>query len=130
MFDDPKGPIEHFSWARFVIAGQEHSQSEEERVGKGKDIRLIGREVTRWKERKGHKLTPEMITGVYDQEIEVLVIGIGVDGLIEVPPKVKRAIEERGISTLILKRTPEACRTYNRLFHEGRRVALLAHGTC
>jgi len=130
MFDDPVGPIEHFSWGRFIIGGQEHSQAEGDRVGKGKDIRLIGREVSRWKERKGHKLTPEMITGVYDQGIEALVIGIGAEGMIELPGKVKRAIEEHGISTLILERTPEACRAYNRLYHEGRRVALLAHGTC
>ena len=131
MFDDPRGPIEYFSWAKFIICGQEHSEVVDgEEVGVGKDIRLIGREVSEWRERKGHELKPSMITGVYGRGIEVLIIGIGVDGLIECPGKVKRAIQENGIPEVIVARTPEACRLYNELFHQGKRVALLAHGTC
>jgi hypothetical protein len=26
MFGDPKGPIEHFSWGKFVIYGKEHGK--------------------------------------------------------------------------------------------------------
>ena len=68
VFVDPDGPIEHFSWAKFVIQGKEHSET----AGCGKDIRLIGRIVTEWVERKGHQLDPNMITGVYGLGIEVL----------------------------------------------------------
>ena len=130
MFDDSKGPIEHFSWGTYVIQGQQHAKTNAGKVGVGKDIRLIGREVTAWRERKGHQLTPAMITGVFDCDIEVLIIGIGVYGAVGVPEDVLQAIREKGINRLILERTPEACHTYNALFHEGRRVALLAHGTC
>jgi len=126
MFDDPRGPIEHFSWGTFVIGGEEHSKT----AGVGKDIRLVGEEVSAWRERKGHKLKPSMITGVYDREVDVLIIGIGVYGAIECPEKVRDAVREDGISELILEPTPEACATYNAFFREGRRVALLAHGTC
>jgi hypothetical protein len=42
MFDDPKGPIEHFSWGKFIICGKEHSKLDE-KIGVGKDIRLIGK---------------------------------------------------------------------------------------
>jgi hypothetical protein len=130
MFNDSRGPIEHFSWGKFIILGKEHSKSDEEKVGVGKDIRLIGRDVTKWRERKGHQLTPSMITGVYDKDIEVLIIGIGVYGAIECSEDVKRSVQKNGIKHLILERTPDACRRYNVLFHEGKRVALLAHGTC
>jgi hypothetical protein len=96
----------------------------------GKDIRLIGEDVSAWHEREGHKLKKSMITGVYDQGIEVLVIGLGVQGAIKCPNNVKKAIHQHNITELILQPTPEACATYNELFHQGKRVALLAHGTC
>lgn len=130
MFDDPRGPIEHFSWARFVICGREHSETGDSQIGVGKDVRIVGREVSEWRERKGHELKPSMISGVYGQDIEVLIIGNGVEGLIECSGKVKRAIKENGIPEIVVARTPEACRLYNELFHQGKRVALLAHGTC
>lgn len=130
LFHDAAGPIEQFSWGHFIICGQEQSQSEAGRIGAGKDIRLIGQEVSRWKEREGHRLKKRMITGIYDKDITILVIGIGVEGAIEVPDKVKRDIEAHGIPTLIVERTPNACREYNKLYRAGKHVALLAHGTC
>jgi hypothetical protein len=126
MFDDPRGPVERFSWGAFVIRGNEHSTA----AGVGKDIRLVGEEVSAWRDRKGHKLKKSMITGVYDRDVDVLVIGIGVYSALECPDKVKKAIQEHGISELILQPTPQACATYNELFRQGKKVALLAHGTC
>ena len=96
----------------------------------GKDIRLVGGVVSRWKERKGHRLKKEMITGVYDHGVEALIIGLGVHSALECPRQVQEAILEQGISQLILEPTPEACRRYNEMVREGKRVALLAHGTC
>jgi hypothetical protein len=125
-----EGAVEWVSWGTFRVCGKEHAKTEKGKVGVGKDIRVIGRDVTEWKERKGHSLTSSMITGVYDAGIEVLVIGIGVDGAIECPEEVKRSIRERGIARVELRRTPEACQLYNALLRAGKRVALLAHGTC
>jgi len=130
MFNDPNGPIEHFSWAKFIICGKEHSKSTFRKKGVGKDIRLIGQKVSKWEERKGHHLTPDMITGVYNRDIKVLIIGVGVNGAIECTEEVKRSVRENGIPQLIVERTPEACRLYNELFHTGKQVALLVHGTC
>ena len=130
MFDDPQGPVEHFSWGKFVICGAEHSGGDKGRIGAGKDIRLIGRDATEWHERKGHQLTSSMITGVYDQRIEVLIIGAGVNGALECPDEVKHGIEAKGIGRVIVARTPDACVLYNSLYRQGTRVALLAHGTC
>ncbi len=126
MFDDPRGPIEHFSWGRFTICGEHHSTG----AGVGKDIRLVGAGVSPWRERRGHKLKRSMITGVYDQDVDILVVGTGVHGAIRCPDRVKDAIREHGIAELILQPTPQACATYNELFRQGKGVALLAHGTC
>jgi hypothetical protein len=129
QFDDPKGPIEHFSWGRFIIGGQEHSRNGE-KTGVGKDIRLIGTKVSAWKERRGHLLDADMITGVYGHGIEALVIGAGADGMLEVPKDVKREIRSNGVDKVKVRRTPKACKLYNELYRSGVKVALLAHGTC
>lgn len=130
MFKDERGPIEQFSWGSFIVSGLEHSKTASGKIGKGKDIRLVGTKVSKWKEREGHKLEPNMITGVFDLNLEVLIIGTGVEGMIECPKKVRNYIKENGIGELIIEETPAACRIYNRLYHEGKKVALLAHGTC
>ena len=130
MFNDPKGPIEHFSWGKYIIRGNEHSISKKNKVGAGKDIRLIGKDVSEWKERKGHRLTPDMITGVDKKDMEILIIGIGVNGDIVHSDDVPNTITEQGIGQVIFEKTPTACKMYNTLYHEGKRVALLAHGTC
>jgi hypothetical protein len=130
MFCDEEGPIERFSWGRFLICGEEHGKVGGKKTGKGKDIRLIGTKVSKWKEREGHRLSASMITGVFDQGVEILIIGIGVEGLIECPEEVLRYIRKRGVGQVMLEKTPDACGLYNRLFREGKRVALLVHGTC
>ena len=130
LFTDPGGPIESFSWGAFVVRGKEHSESSDGKTGSGKDVRIIGAEVSAWKERKGHLLKKSMITDVYEKGVKVLVIGNGVYGALEVPEKVKRDVAKHGISQLLIECTPEACHTYNELFREGKKVALLAHGTC
>ncbi len=126
-FTDPSGPIEAFSWGRFVILGKAHSDQGEV---VGKDIRMVGTHVSEWKERKGHTLRPEMITGVFDQTIDCLIIGIGVESAIDVLPETRQYIHDHGIEKLILLPTPEACKKFNALVRERKNVALLAHGTC
>ncbi|SHJ48262.1 hypothetical protein SAMN02745751_02671 [Dethiosulfatibacter aminovorans DSM 17477] len=130
MFDDPKGPIEHYSWGKFIILGEEHSEEGDSRIGKGKDIRLTGDKVRRWKARKGHVLNISMVDKVIDRNIKILVIGNGANGALTVPEEVVNYLLENGFEKVIVERTPEACRRYNKLYHAGEQVALLAHGTC
>jgi len=130
MFDDPKGPIEHYSWAKFIISGEEHSGDGDSRIGKGKDIMLIGEKVKRWKDRKGHVLDPSMVEKALDWDIEILVIGNGADGALIVPDEVIEFLLKKGIENVMVRKTPDACRIYNKLYHSGEKVALLAHGTC
>lgn len=129
VFDDDRGPIEHFSWGRFIIRGKEHSSLNASDVGAGRDIRLFGEDVSPWLERTGHRLGEEMITGVFGRGVNVLVVGLGVRGGIVCPSSFREWIIDRGIEQVVFERTPQACRIYNELFRQGRRVALLAHGT-
>lgn len=130
MFEDEEGPIEHFSWGTFIVQGTQHSKTIGGKKGVGKDIRLIGSEVSKWKERKGHELNFEMITGIFDQGIEILIIGTGMHGMVTCPDKVVKKIKNKGIQEVICIETPDACKLYNQFYHQGKKVALLAHGTC
>lgn len=127
MFTDPKGPIEKFEWGIFQIRGEIHS---DDGKGVGKDIFMVGECVKPWKARKGHRLKPSMVSCVLNADVEVLVIGNGVNGALKVLKKTRQKILSSGIERLIVEETPKACETYNRLLREGKRVALLAHGTC
>ncbi len=127
MFEDSQGPIERFEWGRFTINGIVHGNGDQ---GVGKDIRLIGTTVTEWAERKGHLLKYKMVTGVYDRGVQTLIIGNGVNGALEVPAEVLEKIWRHGIADVRVAATPEACALYNQLFREGRKVGMLAHGTC
>jgi hypothetical protein len=124
------GPIEFYKFGLFIVNGKEHSETKDGIQGKGKDIRIIGKDVSEWKEREGHRLKSGMITGVYDNDIDILVIGAGSEKALKCPIKVKKYIKKHGIRQVIVKRTPKACKIYNRLYHKGKKVAMLVHGTC
>lgn len=130
MFDDPRGPIEHYLWGSFVINGEEHSGRGEERKGKGKDIMILSGNVRRWKERQGHLLTESMVERVLEHGCDILIIGIGANGALEVPDSVIDYLNDNGVARVMVLKTPDACRAYNELFRKGMDVALLAHGTC
>ncbi len=127
MFEDNKGPIEAFEWGRFTINGSTHSMEGE---GVGKDICIVNGEVRAWSARKGHTVKPHMLLPVLGEGVQVLVIGNGVYGKLKITQAGRKAIREGGIEELIVEKTPDACGVYNRLVHEGRRVAFLAYGTC
>jgi len=57
-------------------------------------------------------------------EIDVLFVGTGAE-IAQIPGALRRALEEAGIGVEIAA-SPAACRTYNVLLSEGRRVGLAA----
>ncbi|HKL38764.1 MAG TPA: MTH938/NDUFAF3 family protein [Bacteroidales bacterium] len=130
LFKDPGGPIEEFSWGKYVIRGEVHEKNNGKKQGKGKDIYLVDGKAKIWKEREGHTLEPRMVSRVFDKDINTLIIGLGVYGRINCTEETKKEIRKNGIDELILLKTPEACKIYNEYYHQGKKVALLAHGTC
>jgi hypothetical protein len=84
-----------------------------------------------WWRREGHNLTLEDLKELLDLDasLEVLVIGTGYSGMMNVPEDVEESLKERGIE-VIVEPTRNACQTFNTLLGEGRRVAAAIHLTC
>lgn len=59
-------------------------------------------------------------------EVDVLFVGTGSD-IAHIPAALRTALEEAGIGVEVMT-SPSACRTYNVLLSEGRRVALAVLG--
>ena len=125
MFDDPLGPITHFEWGSYTIAGQVHGGGQ----GVGKDILLSPQGISAWHEREGHTLKPKMLVRALELQPEVIIVGNGVNGALKVGKKAYKAAQEAGVMLQVLK-TPDACGAYNQLVRRGKNVVLLAHGTC
>jgi len=86
------------------------------------------RVVENWRRIKGHQLCLDDVAEIMTEKPEVLVIGTGVSGLMNMLPEVQQAVDTRGIK-LITETTEKACRTYNQLCHSRKVIAAL-HITC
>ncbi len=69
----------------------------------------------------GEYVDPTPLLALSD-EVDVLLIGTGAE-LAHIPADLRRALEDAGIGVEIMN-SPAACRTYNVLLSEGRRIAL------
>jgi hypothetical protein len=49
LFQDPGGPIEAFSWGRYVICGEIHEKTSGSKQGKGKDLYIIDNQAKKCK---------------------------------------------------------------------------------
>jgi len=112
--------IEKYDFGKIVIDGKEYRRD--------LIITLDGIRENWWR-KEGHKLHFEDLSDVLSNEVEVLVIGTGYYGLMEVPEEVKRQIEEKGIK-VVVEKTEDACKTFNKLLKEGKRVIAALHLTC
>ena len=111
--------IDSYQWGRIVAGGKPYTS----------DVIVFPQRVeSDWWRKRGHEVSPEDIEGIVGEKPEVLIIGTGAEGLVEVLPETKRYLEEWGIE-LIAQVTDEACQTYNRLCSFSKAVAAL-HLTC
>jgi len=81
-----------------------------------------------WWRKSSHQLCLEDMAEVIAKNPEVLIVGTGVSGLVEVLPEVRQALNALGIK-LIVQTTDKACHTYNQLC-QSRRVVAALHLTC
>ncbi len=83
-----------------------------------------------WWRREGHRLHLEDIIEVLEREKpEVLIVGKGYYGYMEVTSEVKEYLETRGVE-LIEGPTGEVWRKYNELVDKGVKVVAAFHLTC
>ena len=109
-FDNAK-PVDGYGPGFFRIAGDVHEG----------DVLLLPERVVPWQGLGDAEALLAVAAGV-----DVLFIGTGAE-IAQIPPELRRGLEEAGIGVEIMA-TPTACRTYNVLISEGRRIgaALLA----
>lgn len=82
-----------------------------------------------WWREEGHSLTVKDVQDIIDKECEILVVGTGHGGVMEVPLETKKYVESLGIE-IIAQKTTKAVNTYNKLLDEGRKVIGAFHLTC
>jgi hypothetical protein len=111
--------IASFRFGRLVVDGTVYNRDL---------IILPDRVLPDWWRAEGHTLGLDDLRPVVDARPEVLVVGSGVFGRMEVPETTSRALEAVGVELVVL-RTDEACRRYNDL-RERRLVSAALHLTC
>ena len=95
-----------------------------------KDLKIIGdRIVENWWRAEGHRVDVSDIGDILAVTPEVLIIGTGYAGFMEVPKSLHSALRDHNIK-LIAEETPQAVKTFNELHSQGKRVAAAFHLTC
>ena len=111
--------IESYCFGEIVIDGRRYSN----------DVIVYPDRVDgQWWREEGHSLSPSDVWEVLQTPPEVLVIGQGSPGRMDVPAETLRKLRESGME-VIVEPTERACKTYNRLRGKRRVVAAL-HLTC
>ena len=94
------------------------------------DLKIIhGQVKANWWRKQGHRLDLPDISDILSAKPEVLVIGTGYAGRMDVPMSLRTAIENQDIK-VVAERTSEATETFNRLLAQGKAVAGAFHLTC
>jgi hypothetical protein len=115
----PGPKIDSYEFGHIVIDGQSHN----------KDVIILPDKVIgNWWRIEGHSLHPDDLGAVFAAKPEVLVVGQGAYGRMNVPSDTRRAIEQAGIQ-VIEQKTGQAYQTYN-LMRARRNVAAALHLTC
>ena len=111
-FDGPP-PIDSYFEGGFRIAGAPHFGS----------ALLIGAEVLPWSVDAPVQLSAAVFHPAFERAaaFDVLLIGMGAE-IAPLPAGLREAFAEHGVGAEFMA-TPAACRTYNVLLSEGRRVA-------
>lgn len=119
--------IDTYHFGSITVDGKEYHHDVE--------VRWTG-EVLKWWRLEGHSVALDDIERAIEANPEVIVIGTGAEGCMEVPKDVREAIWARNIQ-LILDRTEEATKRFNIINEESKeeggrqkRVIGLFHLTC
>lgn len=115
----PQPQVESYRFGHMVVDGEKHTNDL---------ILLPDRVVPNWWRDQGHRLSAADLDQVFDARPEVLVVGTGASGVMDVPPQTRRAVEEAAIE-LRVARTGRAWKLYNQL-QEERPTAGAFHLTC
>jgi|TARA_Y100000310_G_scaffold225672_1_gene227701 hypothetical protein len=110
--------INEFKIGSFVVKGKRY-------LG---DIKIIQGRARYWQDRYKQQLREEDIQDILAKNPEVIIIGKGCNGLLEISEELERTLK-RSCKELLIQKTPEAVETFNTLSKEGIDVAAIFHAT-
>lgn len=114
----PQFMIQSCSFGLIVINGKSYG-----------DIKLIGNKTIQWHHVEHHAVTEQDMFEIFDSKPDVVVIGTGFSGLVEVKDEVVNLAKDKNIELVILQ-TKQACEAYNNLLKGKKKVAMILHSTC
>jgi hypothetical protein len=111
--------IDAYDFGRIVIDGKTYTS----------DVILFPDRVeAEWWRREGHVLHIEDIESIIKEQPELLIVGTGKYGVMNVPHETRAYVRSHGID-LLVEPTDKACELYN--YHAGSKLAVAAlHLTC
>jgi len=111
--------IEKYEFGLIVIDDMEYR----------KDVLIIGNKIKNWYRIESHSVAIPDIEKLVKTKPQVIIIGTGANGLMEVPEKTVKFILNRGIE-LSTNTTDKAVEKFNAFLKEGIKVAAAFHITC
>lgn len=110
--------IDSYSFGRIVINGKTYTSDV---------IVFPGRVLSSWWRKEGHLLQMEDLAEVLKERPDVLIVGRGYSGVMEVPQGLIDELKRLGIE-VIVEKTTGAVKIFND--YKGRRVVAALHLTC
>ena len=112
--------IEKYHFGKIVVSGKSYSS----------DLIIFKDFIKeKWWRKEGHKLHREDLEVLKNRDLEVLVIGTGSIGKMEVPEEVIKELEDKSLRVIIHK-SADAVTKYNKLVNSAAKAALAIHLTC
>jgi len=111
--------IEKYTFGEFVIDGKKYKSN----------VVLIGKDAKPGRYLTEHLLMIDDFIEIVESHPEIIVIGTGADGVVDVPDEIISFIESKKIK-LIIEKTEEACAVYNSFLKKGKKIGAFLHNTC
>lgn len=112
--------INEYSFGLITINGEEYT----------KDVIIFPKRVfSPWWREEGHSLSLKDLKEVIDLRPSLLIIGTGAHGIMKVPDKTIKELEKKEIE-IIVEKTGEAVKLYNKRIQTNENVIACLHLTC
>lgn len=113
--------IEAYSFGQMTVNGKQYT----------KDLIILpdGGILHPWWRKSGHTLTLDDLGPVIDASPDILIVGMGMSGMMNLHPPLFAELTKRNIN-LIAKPTTQAVKEYNSLLEQNLGVAACFHLTC
>jgi len=112
--------IDSYSFGVMKVDGKEYRQDL---------IVFPGTVRSNWWRRQGHSLAIEDLRDVIDFKPELLIVGTGNSGMMDMPAATEKAMQDAGIE-VIARDTAQACSIFNEQTKKGKKVVGAFHLTC